>query len=114
MHDGVFRTRNLRDLGASSLDAAIAPDLPPFPVTRRHREIARAAILVHDELASLAAADPFNKIPTEARQMAQALQLSEQDVASKMSALLRQHRDEWRFFLHRVSTPEAWVRQFCR
>ena len=69
---------------------------------------------MHDGVFRLAVADPFNKIPTEVRQVAQALQLSEQAVASNMKVLLRQHRDEWRFYLDHVSRPGAWVRQLCR
>jgi hypothetical protein len=103
-----------RDLGAPTLEAALSPDLHPFPVTPRHRTIAHAAVLVHDDLAALSAADPFNKIPAEVRQVAQALQLSEQDVATRLSRLLRQHRDEWRFFLDRCAPPGSWLRALCR
>lgn len=103
-----------RNLGAPTLEAAISPDLHPFPVTPRHRTIARAAVLVHDDLAALTTADPFNKIPAEVRQVAYALQLSEQGVATRLSRLLRQYRDEWRFFLDRCAPPGSWLRALCR
>ena len=103
-----------RDLGAPTLEAAISPELRAFPVTLRHRAIARAAVLVHDDLAALTTDDPFNKIPAEVRQVAQALHLSEQDVTSKLHALLGQHRDEWRGFLHRFAPPGSWLRALCR
>lgn len=103
MHDGVFRTRNL-----STEERRLADRI------QNHGLYSEEDRRQADELASLAAVDPFNKIPTEARQVAQALALSEQDVAWNMRVLLHQHRDEWRFFLDRVSRPGAWVEQLCR
>jgi hypothetical protein len=102
------------DLGAPTLEAALSPDLHSFPVTPRHRMIARAAVLVHDDLAALTTADPFNKIPAEIRQVAQALHISEHDVATRLSRLLRQHRDEWLFFLDHCAPPGSWLRALCR
>ncbi len=103
-----------RDLSAPTLDAAISPDLTAFASTARHQTIAAAAVIVHDDLAALALADRFNKRPTEVRSVAQALQISEQDVASRLHALLHRHRDEWRYFLDRSAPAGSWLRALCR
>jgi hypothetical protein len=103
-----------QDLAGPSLEAGISRGLPTFPVTGRHREIARAAVLVHDDLAALAVADPFNKIPAEVRNVAQALDTTEQEVASRLLALLGRHRDEWNCFLDRHAPRGSWLRAICR
>jgi 7-cyano-7-deazaguanine synthase in queuosine biosynthesis len=103
----------LGNLKASDLSSSISADLPKFPVTARHMEIARGAVIVHRDLALLARQGSSGAINRQAHLIANAQDLQVADVLPQLHQLLQRHDDDWHQFLERATTTGSWVRRIC-
>jgi hypothetical protein len=103
-----------RDLSAPTLRDAVAGDLKDFCVTPRHCEIARGAVLVHNDLAGLAGSQPSEDMALQISQVAAALGRPFTETAAHATRLLQKHKQEWEHFLECRVSPDSWLRALCQ
>jgi hypothetical protein len=102
-----------KDLSAPNLAASVTAGLPVFPVTPRHEQIARSAVIAHRDLAAFADRPRDSRLCEQARLISEAQGLSLAQATKYLQHLLERHKAEWERFLAAEVAPGSWVRRFC-
>ena len=99
------------NLSASTFEDGAARDFAK--ITPALREYAIAGTMHMDHLAGLADSPRYQStIRRNARQIAKALELTNEDAEMKLISLLRRHRDEWHAFIESLGA-DSFIRQWA-